>query len=99
MASMMAMESRRGREEAVTVDTIGRASGMDLAFTGFIRVMFMLGNGLMGRVMGVECILVRMEVATLGNSSGASSMDLATTISGNMDMDFDGFSMCFKSSD
>lgn len=83
MASMMAMESRRGREEADTVVSIGRASGMDSAFTGFILVMFMPGNGLMGRVMGVECIHVRMGVATLANSSGGSSMDLATTISGN----------------
>lgn len=56
---------------------------MDLGSIGFILVMFMLGNGLMGRVMGVEFIHVRMGAVMLGNSSGASSMGLATTISGN----------------
>lgn len=62
--------------------SIGRVLDMVLECIGFTLVMFMLGNGLMGRLMGVEFIPVRMGVDMLGNSSGASSMALVTTISG-----------------
>ena len=55
---------------------------MDLECTGSILVMFMPENGLMGSVMGVEFILVMMEVNMLGSSSGALSMALVITISG-----------------
>lgn len=51
----------------------------------------MQGNGLMGRVMGVEFIPVRMGVDMLGNSSGVSSTALVTTISGNFATDFPDF--------
>lgn len=61
--------------------SIGRVLDMVLECIGFTLVMFMLGNGLMDRLMGVEFIPVRMGVDMLGNSSGASSMALVTTIS------------------
>lgn len=83
MASMMGMASRRGPGEAVIGDSIGRGSGTVLGCTGFIPGMFMRGNGPMGRAMDVECTLVRMGVDMSGSSSGASSMALATTISGD----------------
>jgi hypothetical protein len=83
MGSMMGMGWRRGPGGAGIAGTIGRGCGMVLGCTGFIQGMFMPGNGPMGRAMGVECILVRMGVGMLGSSSGASSMALGTTISGD----------------
>lgn len=62
--------------------SIGRDLGTVSGCIDFIPGMFMPGNGLTGRVMGVEFIPVRMGVGTLANSSGASSTALVTTISG-----------------
>lgn len=50
----------------------------------FIPVMCMLGNGVTGRAMGVECILVRTGAGMLGSSSGESSTGLGITILGKM---------------
>lgn len=83
MENMMGMEWRRGLEGAGIEGSTGRDLGTDLGCIGFIREMFMLGSGLVDRVMGVEFIPVRMGAGMLGNSSGVSSMALATTISGN----------------
>ena len=83
MGNMMGMGWKRGQEVVVIVGTIGKALGMDSGCIGFTQVMFMLANGQMGRVMGVEFIPARMVVDMLENSSGVSSMDSATTISGN----------------
>lgn len=55
---------------------------MGLECIGFILEMFMLENGLMDRVMGVEFTLVRMGVDMLGSLSGVLNMDLAIIISG-----------------
>ena len=57
---------------------------MELGCIGFIQVMFMLGSGLTGSVMDVECILVRMAAIMWGSSSGVSSMGLVITISGEL---------------
>lgn len=60
MESMMVMESKHGLEAAGIEGSTGRALGMVLECIGFILVMFMLGNGLVGRAMVVEFIPVRM---------------------------------------
>lgn len=60
MESMMVMESKHGLEAAGIEGSIGRALGMALGCIGFILAMFMLGNGLVGKAMDVEFILVRM---------------------------------------
>ena len=70
MGSMTGMGWRLGRGEAATEGSIGRVSGMGSECIDFILVMFMLANGLMGRVMGVEPILVKTVVDMWGNSSG-----------------------------
>nr|GMD59416.1 uncharacterized protein LOC112519506 isoform X2 [Ipomoea batatas] len=82
MGSMMGMEWRHGQGEVNTGANIGRDLGMALAFIGFILVMSMLENGQMAKAMAVGCIPVRMVADMLANSSGVSSMALATTISG-----------------
>ena len=82
MGSMMDMELRLGLGGAGIGDSIARGFDRGLGCIGFIQGMFMLENGLMGRVMGVECILVRTGVGMLGSSSGVSSMVLGITISG-----------------
>lgn len=84
MASMTAMGSRRGPGGAGIAGSIGRGFGKVLGYIGFILVMFMLANGLMGRATGVECIPARMGVGMLGSSNGALSTVLATTISGRV---------------
>lgn len=55
---------------------------MGLGYIGVTLATFMLGSGLMGSVMGVECKLVRMGVDMLGSSRGVSSMALVITITG-----------------
>lgn len=80
MASMMGMGWRLGRGEAGTAVSIGRVSGMGLECIDFILVMFMLGNGRMGKVMAVEPILVKTVVDMWGNSSGVLSTAMATII-------------------
>lgn len=84
MASMMVMGLKLGLEGAVIAAIIGRGFDMVLGCIGSIPGMFTLENGRMGRVMGVECILVRMGVGMLESSSGVSSMVLAITISGEL---------------
>lgn len=84
MENMMVMEWKLGLEGAGIEGSIGRDLDMVLGCIDFTQGMFMQGNGLMARVMGAESILVKTEVGTSGNSSGVSSMDLATTISGNI---------------
>ena len=56
---------------------------MGLGCTDFTLVMFMKGSGLMGNPMAVGHTLLRMGVSMLGSSSGASSMGLVITITGN----------------
>ncbi|RVW15009.1 hypothetical protein CK203_090418 [Vitis vinifera] len=73
---------RLGRGEAGTAVSIGRVSGMGLECIDFILVMYMLGNGRMGKVMGVEPILVKTVVDMWGNSSGVLSTAMATIILG-----------------
>lgn len=80
MASMMVMGWRLGRGEAGTEVSIDRVSGMGLECIDFILVMYMLGNGRMGKVMGVEPILVKTVVDMWGNSSGVLSTAMATII-------------------
>lgn len=82
MGSMMVMGLRRGQGGVDTGANIGKDLGMVLEFIGFIQGMFMQENGQMARVMGVGCIPVMMVADMLVNSSGVSSMALATTISG-----------------
>lgn len=60
MASMMVLGLKHGRGVAVIEGSIGRALGMVLEYIGFTRVMCMLGNGLVGRAMGVAFIPARM---------------------------------------
>lgn len=48
---------------------------MELEFIDFMVVMCLLVNGLMDSVMGLECILVMMGVAMLGNLNGVLNMD------------------------
>jgi len=55
---------------------------MALVFIGFIRVMFILENGLMDRVMGVVFILVKMGVDMLESLNGVLNMVLVIIISG-----------------
>lgn len=55
---------------------------MGLGCTGFTLVMYLLGSGVMGSVMGVGFTLVRMGAGMLESSSGASNTVLVTTISG-----------------
>jgi len=55
---------------------------MGLVFIGFIRVMFILENGLMDRVMGVVFILVKMGVDMLESLNGVLNMVLVIIISG-----------------
>lgn len=82
MGSMMDMELRHGPKEADTVDSTGRASGMDSECIGFTPEMFTPENGPTGRAMGVEFIPAMMGADSSGNSSGVSNMGLAITISG-----------------
>jgi hypothetical protein len=84
MASMMVMGLKLGLEGAVIAAIIGRGFDMVSGCIGSILGMFTLENGRMGRVMGVECTLVRMGVGMLESSSGVSSMVLAITISGEL---------------
>lgn len=84
MGSMMVMGLKHGQGGADIGDNIGKDLGMDLGFIGFIQVMYMLGNGLMDKVMGVEFILVRTGAGMLVNSSGELSMALDITTSGNL---------------
>lgn len=51
---------------------------MDLGCIGFTLEMCILESGVMGRVMGVEHILVMMGVYMLANLNGGSNMVLAT---------------------
>lgn len=81
MGNMMVMESRLGQEVADIEDNTDRDLGMVLGCIDFILAMYMLGSGLVGKVMGVEYIHVRMEAAMLENSSGVLSMGSVTTIS------------------
>lgn len=69
--SMMDMGSKRGQRAAVIEASIDRGVGTVLGCTDFIQEMCMLGSGLTGRAMVVECILVLMEVNMLGSLSGA----------------------------
>lgn len=82
MESMMVLGLRLGPEGVGIEGSIGKALGMGLVYIGFIRVMYMLGNGQMGRVMGAEFIPAKMVAVLWGNSSGVSSMGLVTIISG-----------------
>lgn len=82
MASMMDMGLRRGQGAAGIGGSIGRGLDMVLVYIDFILGMFMLGNGQMGRVMGVEFILARMVAGMWASSSGVSSMAWVTTTSG-----------------
>lgn len=84
MGNMMVMELRLGQEVADIEDNIDRDLGMVLGCIDFILAMYMLGSGLVGKVMGAEYIHVRMEAAMLENSSGVLSMGSVTTISGNL---------------
>lgn len=68
--SMTATGWRHGRGEAATGGSTGRVSGMVSECIDFIPVMFMRDSGQMGRVMGVEPILVKMVVDMWENSSG-----------------------------
>lgn len=63
MGSMMVMGLRRGQGAADIEGSIGRALGMVLVCIGFIREMFMLGNGLVGKAMDVGFIHARMAVS------------------------------------
>lgn len=77
----MAMGSKLGREEAGIEASIDRDFGTDSGCTGFTLAMFMLGSGLMGRVMAVEFIHAKMGAVMLGSSSGVLNTGLVTTIS------------------
>lgn len=57
---------------------------MESEFIGSTRVMFMPGNGPMGSARGVASTIVRMGVLTVESLSGASSMGLGITISGEL---------------
>lgn len=85
MASMMVMGLKRGQGAAGIEGSIGRVLGMVLECIGFIQAMCMLGNGLVGRAMGVGFIPARMVVGMWENLSGVLNMVLDTTISGNCD--------------
>lgn len=82
MRNMMVMGWRRGREEAGIAASTGKVSGMDMVSTGSTPETSTPESGRAGRAMGVVFIPVRMGVDMLESSSGASSMVLATTISG-----------------
>lgn len=71
MASMMAMGSKRGQRAAGIEASIDRGVGTVLGCIDFIHETSMLGSGLTGRAMVVECILVLMEVNMSGSLSGA----------------------------
>lgn len=60
MASMMAMALRRGLGAAGIEGSTSKALGMVSEYIGFTLVMFMLGNGLVGRAMGAGFIPARM---------------------------------------
>lgn len=61
MGNMMGMGWKHGQGGADIGANTGKVLGMDLGSIGSLRVMYMLGNGLMDKVTGVEFILVRME--------------------------------------
>lgn len=82
MVSMMDMGLKHGQGAAAIGDSIDKGLDMVLGYIGFIQEMCMLGSGLTGRVMVVVFILAMMVAGMLVNSSGVSSMALATTISG-----------------
>lgn len=85
MASMMVMELKHGHGVAGIEGSIGKALDMVLEYIGFIRVMCTLGNGLVGRAMGVAFIPVRMVVVMWESLSGVLNTVLDTIISGNGD--------------
>lgn len=82
MASMMVMELKHGHGVAGIEGSIGKALDMVLECIGFIRVMCTLGNGLVGRAMGVAFIPVRMVVVMWESLSGVLNTVLDTIISG-----------------
>ena len=57
---------------------------MGLGSIGSILGTLMLGNGVMGRAMGLECRAAVMAAAILGSSSLVSSMDSGVTILGEI---------------
>ena len=82
MGSMMGMGLRAGLGVAGTGGNIVKVFDTVMGFIGSIQGIAMLGSGVMGRAMVLECRVALMGAVMLGNSSVGLSTGLVATILG-----------------